>query len=156
MVITLLINSTYIIQEVALVVLFFSSYVHQHVECGSFNRCNGRWCANEMTVITILYTVSTINLIIYLFYTLNNGYLWLWYLQWLQHIQHSPQFITNYGSNQWINIFKLCLFCYYLVDGHLLISIHSTLLLWYPFSRWIHLLHINISGVKISPIFLAG
>ena len=41
-VITLLINSIYIIQEVALVVLFFSSYVHQHVECGSFNRCNGR------------------------------------------------------------------------------------------------------------------
>ena len=85
--ITLLINTIYIIQEVALVVLFFSSGEHQHVECGSFNRCNGRWYANNMTAITILYTVSPINLIIYLFYTLKNGYLWLWYLQWLQHIQ---------------------------------------------------------------------
>ena len=36
-VITLLINTIYIIQEVALVVLFFSSGEHQHVECGSFD-----------------------------------------------------------------------------------------------------------------------
>ena len=61
--------------------------------------------------------------------------------------------ISGYSTRY---IIKLCLFCYYLVDGHLLISIHSTLLLWYPFSRWIHLLHINISGVKISPIWFWG
>ena len=53
-------------------------------------------------------------------------------------------------------IINLCLFCYYLVDGHLLMSIHSTLLFLFPFSRWIHLLHINISAVKISPIFFWG
>ena len=35
--ITLLINTIYIIQEVALVVLFFSSGERQHVECGSFD-----------------------------------------------------------------------------------------------------------------------
>ena len=53
-------------------------------------------------------------------------------------------------------IIKLCSFCCYSVNVYLLIYIHSTLLLWYPFSRWIHLLHINISGVKISPIWFWG